>query len=361
MEHSFLFIPDISGFTEFVHQTEVEHSQHIISELLESMIDSNQLDLDVSEVEGDAVLFYKRNEVPGLKQVLEQSMKMFMNFHTIIRKYEKQRICNCGACSTAVNLKLKFVAHSGELGFLNVKGVQKPHGYEVVLIHKLLKNRVEDHEYLLWTNSYKCSGSLENLTEFGDWIEIREGYSDYEKLGRIEYKYVPLKALHSQFSELEVDRVERTQNPTRKEAYIDREPHFVFQFLIRLDLRNSWNKSLKKLTYDDQLNRIGSKHICVLDSGTLEIETVSDGNQREDFLVYGEKVLNPPFPFNSLITFFSIRPQNGGSTVELEIDYSVKSFLKVLNPVFKKATEKQATIVLSWLKEGAERFEGNFA
>jgi len=326
VEHSFLFIPDISGFTEFVNQTEVEHSQHIISELLESMIDSNQLDLDVSEVEGDAVLFYKSNEVPGLMEVLEQSKKMFFNFHSIIRKYEKQRICNCGACSTAVNLKLKFVAHSGELGFINVKGIHKPHGYEVVLIHKLLKNTVEDHEYLLWTNSYK-SGGLENLAEFGDWIELREGYSDYDKLGRIEYKYVSLEALHSQFSEPEVDRVERSQNPARKEVYIDREPHFVFQFLIRLDLRYSWNKGLKDLTYEDQLNRIGSKHICVLDSGTLEIETVSDGNQTENFLVYGEKVLNPPFPFNSLITFFNIRPQNG----EIHVKWGDYKFFLLLD------------------------------
>ena len=32
---SLLYIPDISGFTEFVHQTEIEHSRHIVSELLE--------------------------------------------------------------------------------------------------------------------------------------------------------------------------------------------------------------------------------------------------------------------------------------------------------------------------------------
>ena len=40
-----IFIPDISGFTEFVNQTAIEHSQHIISELLEIIIDANQLEL----------------------------------------------------------------------------------------------------------------------------------------------------------------------------------------------------------------------------------------------------------------------------------------------------------------------------
>ena len=52
-----LFIPDISVFTNFVTNTEIEHSRHIIQELLEILIDSNQLGLEISEVEGDAILF----------------------------------------------------------------------------------------------------------------------------------------------------------------------------------------------------------------------------------------------------------------------------------------------------------------
>ena len=60
MPKSLLFIPDITGFTEFVNNTEIEHGQHIISELLEKIIDSNELSMEISEVEGDAVLFYSQ-------------------------------------------------------------------------------------------------------------------------------------------------------------------------------------------------------------------------------------------------------------------------------------------------------------
>src|SRR5205085_7876083 len=48
-----LFIPDISGFTEFVNVTEVQHSQHIIQELLDELIQANRIGLQVSEIEGD--------------------------------------------------------------------------------------------------------------------------------------------------------------------------------------------------------------------------------------------------------------------------------------------------------------------
>ena len=54
---SLLLMPDISGFTVFVHATELEHSQQIISGLLETLIAADHLDLSVAEIEGDAVLF----------------------------------------------------------------------------------------------------------------------------------------------------------------------------------------------------------------------------------------------------------------------------------------------------------------
>jgi hypothetical protein len=54
-----LFIPDISGFTKFVNETEIEHSRYIIEELLENIINSNQIVLTNYEIEGYAVLFYR--------------------------------------------------------------------------------------------------------------------------------------------------------------------------------------------------------------------------------------------------------------------------------------------------------------
>jgi len=70
-----LFIPDISGFTRFVNETDIEHSRLIIQELLELLINSNQLGLTVSEVEGDAILFYKFGEAPAAEELYKQVEK----------------------------------------------------------------------------------------------------------------------------------------------------------------------------------------------------------------------------------------------------------------------------------------------
>ncbi len=88
MPKSLLFIADISGFTRFVNETEITHSRHIISELLEALIDKNDLGMDVAEIEGDAVLFYKYGEVPTFESLLMQSQEMFLEFHSHLLNYK---------------------------------------------------------------------------------------------------------------------------------------------------------------------------------------------------------------------------------------------------------------------------------
>lgn len=67
---SLLLTPDTSGFTAFVHETELEHSQYIILGLLNALIEADELGLTVAEIEGDAVLFYQEGRVPSAGQIL---------------------------------------------------------------------------------------------------------------------------------------------------------------------------------------------------------------------------------------------------------------------------------------------------
>src|SRR5688572_7288268 len=97
-QKALIFIPDISGFTKFVTYTEVSHAQHIIQELLEILIDSNKINLELSEIEGDAILFYRFGKPPRVEEMTQQVKEMFSRFHMHLKKYERNRICNCGAC-----------------------------------------------------------------------------------------------------------------------------------------------------------------------------------------------------------------------------------------------------------------------
>ena len=75
-----LFIPDISGFTRFINETEINHSRLIIQELLELLINANQVGLEISEIEGDAILFYRFGEAPKLDELYRQVEKNVLRF-----------------------------------------------------------------------------------------------------------------------------------------------------------------------------------------------------------------------------------------------------------------------------------------
>jgi Protein of unknown function (DUF2652) len=85
------FIPDLGGFTKFIAETEIQHSQHIIKELLETLVDANTLGMKVSEFDGDAVLFYRNGAPPSLEQLVQQARKMYLDFHTQLKKFAYAR------------------------------------------------------------------------------------------------------------------------------------------------------------------------------------------------------------------------------------------------------------------------------
>ena len=65
-----IFIPDISGFSKFVSNTDIEHSQHIIEELLETLINANEIGLQISEIEGKKIVVFLNSN-----SLIEQNQK----------------------------------------------------------------------------------------------------------------------------------------------------------------------------------------------------------------------------------------------------------------------------------------------
>ena len=347
---SLLFIPDISGFTDFVNQTEIQHSGHIISELLEVLIDSNQLGMTVSEIEGDAVLFFKNNHVPALNEILEQTKKMYINFHNHLKYYESNRVCNCGACCTAAQLKLKIIAHSGDLGFINVKNRKKPHGKEVILIHRLLKNSVTEKEYLLITDTLASNDKdmIQNL-------EILKGSTHYDGLGEVSYSYINLDIFKKELLEASpVTKLKKISNPLKYDGYIDRDINDVFEILTNLDIRLTWLEGIDKLRYKkNRVNRIGTKHTCVINGKDIEFETVSNdfGKNR---LVYGERVVAIPI-VKEFIIYNIMEEENDGTRIFFEVHYKPLPFIGWLFlPIFKKTFRKNIRDTFFNLKNACE-------
>ena len=189
-----IFMPDISGFTKFVTETEIEHSNHIISELIEIIINSNMLELKISEIEGDAILFYFLGKPPKAEEIINQSKRMFIDFHAELKAMERSIVCECGACTTASNLTLKFITHYGMCREVPIQNFTKLIGSDVILAHRLLKNNVPEREYILLSENYLKSQQSELVIQ-KDWIDIKSNIEILENFGQISTKYIPLAPL----------------------------------------------------------------------------------------------------------------------------------------------------------------------
>lgn len=260
-----IFIPDISGFSKFVSEMEINHSRLIIQELLETLIDSNDIGLELSEIEGDAILFYRYGETPDLKEIYKQVEKMFCRFHRSISSYDVRRFCQCKACSTSINLTLKIISHYGELAGYTIKSYNKLFGKDVIIAHRLLKNDIEEHEYWLVTKNLR-ENTPPGFTAWMKWdnkVQLTEG-------GEILYYYTQLGELKNEIKPepLPVLNLSLMKKMFSVEEQIDADIIKLFHATGDYRHRGRWMEGVKyveEITH--VLPRVGTKCRCVLNTG----------------------------------------------------------------------------------------------
>jgi hypothetical protein len=266
-----LFIPDISGFSRFVTETEISHSRIIIQELLETLINANQIDLEVSEIEGDAILFYRFGEAPDIKELYHQVEKMFCEFHRYLSAYDRHRFCQCKACVAATDLTLKVISHYGEFTHYNVKNFNKLIGKDVIVAHQLLKNDIAQHEYWLVTKDLAPGAPPQDLKDWMKWdmsgkqTETGEIKFHYTQLGKLKNELPPDPPL-----DLELRKKKKMFSLTK-----DYEGHIITMFHAtgNFTYRNQWQEGVKAMEEISHfLPRIGTKARRISENG--EITTV---------------------------------------------------------------------------------------
>jgi hypothetical protein len=274
-----IFISDISGSTKFVTQTEIRHSNHIITELIEVIIDSNDLNLEVSEIEGDAVLYYRFGELPSIKEVFLQAKRMFIEFHKYLKIIERDNVCQCGACQSASELTLKFVVHAGEIKEVAIKTFKKLMGSDVILAHMLLKTSLHFSEYLLLTSNY-LETQL-NRQGLDNWVEFKKHKENFDNFGEITVEVIPFKELLKQIPAAEEKEILSNSYVVPDASVIIDAPILkVHELLIDNDLKLKWVPGIKSIRSDSPINKVNSSHTCVFDN--LEIHFVTRHNQRKN-------------------------------------------------------------------------------
>ena len=267
-----IFIADISGYTEFLSSTELEHSSHIINELLKVLVESNTTDLTLAEIEGDALLFYRTGEPLSFDEMTHQVIVMFSNFHTRLKIIERDSICQCGACQTASNLSLKFVVHYGAIQEIRISNFVKASGIDMIIAHRLMKNNVPSREYVLATAKYLNACAEQTSTPDLKWETSSE---EYPTVGKIPFQYALLDSVLDSLPPIP-DRDQAIVSLDERSVQVDvASPMMdVYQTLIDYNGRHLWIEGLRGGQGEQAIDRLHAKHFCYFDDFTVELVPV---------------------------------------------------------------------------------------
>jgi hypothetical protein len=61
---------------------------------------------------------------------------------------------SAGACRAAGTLRLKVIVHEGEAVITRLRNLERVSGEDVILAHRLLKNSIPAHEYVVVTDRF---------------------------------------------------------------------------------------------------------------------------------------------------------------------------------------------------------------
>jgi len=190
-ERAALLIADIGGYTDYMgsHRMTLAHAEVNTARMLDRMVDAAP-GFELIEIEGDAAFLSRRvgtGDGP-VGDVLRVAAAMHRAFHRE-REYVVANLCPCGGCRQARDLKLKFVAHVGDVASQAIRGRRKLVGIDVIVAHRLLKNAVPIPEYVLLTDDL-CRTDEASVPD-----DVREIMPELEGIGAVRAVFVDVAEL----------------------------------------------------------------------------------------------------------------------------------------------------------------------
>ena len=135
-------IADISGYTGYLADVELDHAQDILADLIGAVVSALRPNFRLAKLEGDAAFTYAPGETIDGSMLLDTIERCYFGFRRRRRDVRQATSCECNACVRIPDLDLKFVVHHGSAIVQKVAGRQELLGSDVIVVHRLLKNEV---------------------------------------------------------------------------------------------------------------------------------------------------------------------------------------------------------------------------
>ncbi len=168
-ESACFVIADISGYTSYLTGVELDHAQDIIADLMDTVVMGLRPPFRLAKFEGDAAFVYAvTDDVDGsmLQDAIESA---YFAFRRRLRNIRQATVCECNACRRMGDLDFKFVSHYGQFIKHTMAGQEELAGGDVIVIHRLLKNGVNErlggHAYALYSDACIQAMAIDPLAQ----------------------------------------------------------------------------------------------------------------------------------------------------------------------------------------------------
>ena len=138
-ETGFLVIADLTGYTAYLAQSELEHAPTIAGDLLETVVGRLDPPFRLAKFEGDAAFLSVEDGRADGSLLLDAVEACYLAFRRRLRSIDQATSCDCNSCALAPRLDLKVFVHHGSYVRTTIAGRDELAGADVIVVHRLLK------------------------------------------------------------------------------------------------------------------------------------------------------------------------------------------------------------------------------
>ncbi len=181
----YFIITDISGYTEFLTASELDHAQQTLQGLFDVQLEHIKFPLKISGFRGDAIFMYTSETCfVNPQSFLETLENLYIVFTDALRQMEFNTTCKCRACKNISKLDLKMCIHYGEYLVQTLGDREELLGADVIVPHRMLKNEVVEKtgikSYALFSEAAANALGLQTLCD-----PLTPHKETYEHLGEV--------------------------------------------------------------------------------------------------------------------------------------------------------------------------------
>ena len=182
----FFINTDISGYTEYLTGSELDHAHEILQSLFDAQLANIKFPLQISGFRGDAIFMYTPDtNFINPQSFVESLENLYIVFSETLQQMKLNTTCTCRACKNMDKLDLKICVHYGEYLIQKLGDREELLGSDVIVPHRMLKNQVIEKTgvkaYALFSDAAAKQLKLDALCN-----PLIAHNESYEHLGEVE-------------------------------------------------------------------------------------------------------------------------------------------------------------------------------